>query len=178
MLSTTHPENNLKNCYLKTLLYESIIDESDMDFPLKNSSSYSLSRSSVNGLICLANITNELFLWNPTIRKHRKLHDFKPKVSNVFHFLYSFGYDEIHDDYKVVCIFINIGHHVSFITTFDLDDEKWIKVEQPCYFERDDIILLGNQWIIFFLNHFVCQKSSEFFVIFESTFMIYILEDN
>ncbi|KAG5606548.1 hypothetical protein H5410_028040 [Solanum commersonii] len=62
----------------------------------------------------LANITKELFQWNPTIRKHRKLPSFKPKVINVYFFLYGFGYDEIQDDYKVVCIFINIGHQCDF----------------------------------------------------------------
>ncbi|WMV30364.1 hypothetical protein MTR67_023749, partial [Solanum verrucosum] len=85
MLRTAHLENNLKNCSLKSLLYESIIDESDIDYPMKNSSRYSLSRSSINGLIWQPNITKELFLWNPTIRKHRKLLDLKPKMGNVFH---------------------------------------------------------------------------------------------
>lgn len=111
MLWTVHSKNNLKNCSLKPLLYESIIYESDMHYPMKNSSRYSLSRSSVYGLICLS---KKLFLWNPTIRKHRKVTDFKPKVSNVFHFLYVFGYDETRCDYKVACLVINIGHQRDF----------------------------------------------------------------
>ncbi|KAG5594850.1 hypothetical protein H5410_036082 [Solanum commersonii] len=59
-------------------------------------------------------MANKLFLWNPTIRKYKKLPDFKTKVGDVVYFLYDFEYDEIHDDYKVVSICTNIGRQHDF----------------------------------------------------------------
>lgn len=130
MLRTTHPENNLKVCSPKSLLYESVIEESNIDYPMKNSNRYSFPRGSINGLICLVNVANDVFLWNPTIRKCRKLPDFKTKVSDVGHFLYDFGYDEIHDDYKVVCVFTYISHHRYFqeIDTYSLKNDSWQRI--------------------------------------------------
>ncbi|XP_059284953.1 F-box/kelch-repeat protein At3g23880-like [Lycium ferocissimum] len=163
------------------------------DYPMKNTSiSFSI-KGSVNGLICLVNGTKKLFLWNPSSRKYKKLPDFKINPKNIDDFIYGFGYDEIHDDYKVVRInnsghlhdihdvdmyslkndswrridcpqsgvrlissgkFVNGKLHwassagLGFergwsITSFDLADEKWGKVERPCYRDRDGILMLG-----------------------------------
>ncbi|XP_059311868.1 F-box/kelch-repeat protein At3g23880-like [Lycium ferocissimum] len=113
----------------------------------------------------------DLCIWNPSIRKHRKLPNFTTNFRDCF--IYGFGYDKLHGDYKVVgCIFDNssldkvevkiysqksdswrsiqnlpnglkcfgsgLEHHC-----FDLTDEKWKKVEQPCYGEKDGVLVLG-----------------------------------
>jgi len=100
---------------------------------MKNSSRNSLVRGSVNELICLLNDSKELFLWNPTVRKFRKLPDFKTKVGDVVHFLYGFRYDEIHDDYKVVSICTNIGHQHDFqeVNIYSLKNDSWRRIYYP-----------------------------------------------
>ncbi|WMV48254.1 hypothetical protein MTR67_041639 [Solanum verrucosum] len=90
-----------KSCSLTSLFNESRVTEAKyLDYPTK---SYGL-EGSVNGLICLVNDDEELFLWNPSIRKYKKLPD--PKTSlppqGGPRRAYGFGYDEVHDDYKVV----------------------------------------------------------------------------
>ncbi|MCD7458883.1 hypothetical protein HAX54_039478 [Datura stramonium] len=193
MLRISQPEYNLKECPLKSLFYdEYVIEESNLeDYPMKNSSiSFSI-EGSVNGLICLATEEKELFLWNPSIRKYKRLPDFRTKFMNANCFTYGFGYDEIHSDYKIVRVFnlwkdfevniyslkndswrrIDCSHnvvgltnsgkfvngklhwatttHLGFkegwsITSFDLADEKWRKVERPYYGEEGDgILMLG-----------------------------------
>ncbi|KAL1816701.1 hypothetical protein ACET3Z_019275 [Daucus carota] len=59
--------------------------------------------NSCNGIICLANLVNHndlVYLWNPSIRKCRKLPD--PPRRRSFRFKIGFGYDSISADYKVV----------------------------------------------------------------------------
>lgn len=55
---------------------------------------------SVNGLICLCNYSRETFIWNPTIKKSKKV--LYPKLGTSFYNKYGFGYDESSDNYKVV----------------------------------------------------------------------------
>ncbi|XP_049406429.1 F-box/kelch-repeat protein At3g23880-like [Solanum stenotomum] len=99
-----------KSCSLTSLFNESRVTEAkDLDYPTK---SYGLERDrydvfivgSVNGLICLVNDDKELLLWNPSIRKYKKLP--YPKTSLPLQGdprrAYGFGYDEVHEDYKVV----------------------------------------------------------------------------
>ncbi|MCD7463921.1 hypothetical protein HAX54_051699 [Datura stramonium] len=49
-----------------------------------------------------------------SVRKYKKLPDFETKSSNDGHFIYGFGYDEIHDDYKIMRIFSNKGRLHDF----------------------------------------------------------------
>ncbi|XP_060176429.1 F-box/kelch-repeat protein At3g23880-like [Lycium barbarum] len=193
MLRIAQPEFNLKDCSLKSLLHdESVIEESDLDYPMKDSSISFLIEGSVNGLICLVRGAEELVLWNPSIKTYKKLPVLRSKMRDSYRSTYGFGYDEIHDDYKVVCIIsrlhdfkevnmyslknnswqkidcprngarlINSGEFVNgrlhwaatadlglergwSITSFDLANEKWRKVERPCYREeRDGVLVLG-----------------------------------
>ncbi|XP_027165924.1 F-box/kelch-repeat protein At3g23880-like [Coffea eugenioides] len=69
---------------------------------------------SCNGLVCIAmqdirfwpfdsdsTPDRRLFLWNPSIRKYWKL----PHFGNSGVAAYGFGYDELHDDYKLMAFF-------------------------------------------------------------------------
>ncbi|KAM3396183.1 F-box/kelch-repeat protein like [Capsicum galapagoense] len=184
MWRIAQPEFNLKEC--------PIMEETNLDYHMKNSGISCVIEGSVNGLIFLVNEAKELFLWNPALRKYKKLPDFRTKSKDDAHWTYGFGYDDIHDDYKVLCSFsitryprnfqeINIyslkdnswrtihcsrrvtrligpGKFVNgtlywatsidiksgwSITSFDLRNEKWKKVERPYCGEEDKFLVLG-----------------------------------
>ncbi|PHT43878.1 hypothetical protein CQW23_17903 [Capsicum baccatum] len=92
MLRIAQPELNLKEC--------PIMEETNLDYDMKKSGIDCVIEGSVNGLICLVNEAKELFLWNPAIRKYKKLPDFRTKWKDDGQCTYGFGYDYIHDDYK------------------------------------------------------------------------------
>lgn len=70
-----------------------------MDPP--NLSAFSV--SSVDGFLCLCNYELETYKWNQAIRKSKKIHDSPLRSSS--NTKLGFGYDESHDDFKV--LFIN-----------------------------------------------------------------------
>ncbi|CAN4090921.1 unnamed protein product [Withania somnifera] len=196
MLSFVQPEYNLKECNVGCLLYGDVTEAFDLDYPMKNPHKSVWIVGSVNGLICLAIEENDLFIWNPSIRKFKKLPDLRPMLRCGYYFMYGFGYDEVHDDYKVVGIFCIFGSGGSYnvevkiyglkrdfwrnvddfdggvllndsgkfvkgklhwattarlaeyngweIISIDLTDEKWGKVEQPCYEEGNFDFVLGG----------------------------------
>ncbi|XP_059305625.1 F-box/kelch-repeat protein At3g23880-like [Lycium ferocissimum] len=139
MFRLVEPEFNLKDCSLKSLLYDSVTRSFDLDYPMKpphkpveivgsvnNSIPTSVMGSgedrvdadltptlegrkveivgSVNGLICLAIDKEGWFLWNPSLRKFKKLSDSGTTFSGRHYAMHGFGYDELHNDYKVVGI--------------------------------------------------------------------------
>ncbi|KAM3222750.1 hypothetical protein P3L10_022020 [Capsicum annuum] len=161
MLRIAQPEVNLKE--------RPIMEETNLDYHMKNSGIACVIEGSVNGFICLVNEVMELMMVNA-----------------------GFGYDDIHDDYKVVCIFsitryrrnfqeiniyslkddswriihcsrgvtrlIGLGKFVNGklywatsidikngwgITSFNFSNEKWRKVERPYYGEEYKFLVLG-----------------------------------
>ncbi|XP_059436439.1 F-box protein CPR1-like [Corylus avellana] len=109
-----------------------------------------------NGLVCLhicpfccSNIEerniypNEIVIWNPLIRKYKKL-PFKPiEIPDDYVFKVAFGYDQINDDYKVVRILkpqphlarvAEVGHLV-----YSLRGNSWRRVEDK--WPRKDLYL-------------------------------------
>ncbi|MCD7454344.1 hypothetical protein HAX54_024356 [Datura stramonium] len=118
------------------------MDEPDLDYQMKSSGISFVIEGSINELVCLVNEAKELFLWNPTVRKYKKLPDFETKSSNDGHFIYGFGYDEIHDDYKVVRIFSIKGrlHDFQEVNMYSLMNNSWRKVH--CY--RNGTRLIGS----------------------------------
>ncbi|PHT39069.1 hypothetical protein CQW23_22642 [Capsicum baccatum] len=195
MLSFVQPEYNLKDCSLGSLLYGNVTEAFDLDYPMKHPHKSVWIVGSVNGLICLAIEENDLFIWNPSIRKFKKLPDSRPMLRCGYYFMYGFGYDKVYDDYKVVGIFCIFGSGGSYdvevkmyslksdswrnvydyqggvllndsgkfvkgklhwsttarcaqytgweIISIDLTDEKWGKVEQPCFEEGNLDFALG-----------------------------------
>ncbi|KAF3641457.1 hypothetical protein FXO38_21625 [Capsicum annuum] len=85
------PELNLVDC--------PIMEETNLDYHMKKSGIAYVIEGSVNGLICLVNEAKELFLWNPAIKKYKKLPDFRTKLKDDGQCTYSFGYDDIRYDY-------------------------------------------------------------------------------
>ena len=70
--------------------------------PLQHSQSIDIV-DTCNGLVCFINYNADetvLIIWNPLIRKYRKL-PFKPR-EELSHTSFGFGYDRVNDDYKVL----------------------------------------------------------------------------
>ncbi|MCD7453240.1 hypothetical protein HAX54_020280 [Datura stramonium] len=176
-----HPKYNLKDCSVSDLLYEGVTRAFDLDYPMKNPCNFVEIVGSVNGLICLAIEGKNLFIWNPSFRKFKKLPDFIAVVSMCdSYYMYGFGYDELDDDYKVVRGLRNLSYNNSCYIDFQIyslnsdpwrtvdhflseelriksADGKWGKVEKPCYGEGDSdfrplLGVLGSDLSVFYNN--------------------------
>ncbi|XP_059313387.1 F-box/kelch-repeat protein At3g23880-like isoform X1 [Lycium ferocissimum] len=106
-------DHGVKDCSLSALLYDSVTEALDLDYPGKNPNGYPCLVGSVNGLICLSislfHGLDDLFIWNPSIRRYKKLPNYRlnydEEEEEPGDFKFGFGYDELQDDYKVVGAF-------------------------------------------------------------------------
>ncbi|XP_059291388.1 F-box/kelch-repeat protein At3g23880-like [Lycium ferocissimum] len=120
-------KHNLKHCSVSSLFYESDIKALDLDYPIETSCNFVRIVGSVNGLICLRVEFNGLVLWNPSTRKFKKVanlmsirtYKYPVKVK------YGFGYDEVHDDYKVVSIFFDSNNRYVDAKIYSLMSDSW-----------------------------------------------------
>ncbi|XP_049406056.1 F-box/kelch-repeat protein At3g23880-like [Solanum stenotomum] len=118
------PENNLKDCSVNSLFYDNVTRAIDLDYPPKKSYQSIKVVGSVNGVICVAIEQKDLFMWNPSIRKLKKM----PSSRTGSFYMYGFGYDELHDDYKVVDITLNVGDDNSYYNVgkmYSLNNNSW-----------------------------------------------------
>ncbi|KAL3359982.1 hypothetical protein AABB24_016469 [Solanum stoloniferum] len=99
------PYCSLQDCSFSSLFSCSVTEAFDLDYPVKNCNKFLSIVGSVNGLICVAIEEKYLFIWNPSIRKCNKLPDSRASMNGNSCYMYGFGYDEIHDDYRVVAGF-------------------------------------------------------------------------
>ncbi|KAG5597773.1 hypothetical protein H5410_039005 [Solanum commersonii] len=72
ILSIAQPKFNLEDCF--------VMEETDLDYHMKNSGVSFVIEGFINGWVCLVNKENEIFLWNPTIRKYKKLPNFRTQL--------------------------------------------------------------------------------------------------
>ncbi|XP_060181960.1 F-box/kelch-repeat protein At3g23880-like [Lycium barbarum] len=134
VLSSAESSYKLKDCSLSSLFNDFVTELFDLDYPTKNTHQSVWVVGSINGLTCLANRSTDLFLWNPSIRKFKKLHDPSIRTSGC-HFdchasvKYGFGYDESCDDYKVVVVMFYICRYVSLhpvkVKIYSLKSDYW-----------------------------------------------------
>ncbi|KAK4706726.1 hypothetical protein R3W88_033690 [Solanum pinnatisectum] len=81
---------------------------------------------SINGLICLVDWSNNLFIWNPSIRKYKKLPDSKSNLIDAINFIYGFGYDKFREDYKIEACTYYHGHlHNVEVQIYSLKSDSW-----------------------------------------------------
>ncbi|KAK4348639.1 hypothetical protein RND71_031394 [Anisodus tanguticus] len=122
-----HQDNNLKVCSIRSIFYEndeSVDDVSDFYYPKKCPFEVV---GSFKGLICLMNGPEKFLLWNPSIRKFREVTTFTDGPMCGGHHMYGFGYDELHDDYKIVRIFYaKKGGYCCDIYSFNSDSCRGI----------------------------------------------------
>ncbi|PHT51659.1 hypothetical protein CQW23_06121 [Capsicum baccatum] len=149
MLGVDPPENNLKDYSVSSLLYDHVTEAIDLHCPMKKSYQLIKLANSINNLIFLDIGKKDLFLWNPSIWKVKKL----PSSKANFFYRYGFEYNEFHDDYKVVDITQNVrmivngklywaittklfGYYNDWnIIVVDLVDGTWEEMEKPGYGE-------------------------------------------
>ena len=94
---------------------------------------------SCNGLLCLANLDNVIYLWNPSIRKFKRLPDTcLRKLKSV---RLGFAYDSENDDYKVVRI-SSVPFFAREIEVYTLSSDSWRRVEISL---KNSIILYPNE---------------------------------
>nr|ABO92990.1 F-box domain-containing protein [Solanum tuberosum] len=125
---------NLQFCHLPPLFNKRQVTDEEliqMDPP-----KLSFFVGSVNGLICLCNHELETYIWNPTIRKLKKIHDSPLRSSS--NTKLGFGYDESRDDYKVVFInysslcyydsMCNVSNPKIVVYIYSLRTDSWTTV--------------------------------------------------
>ncbi|KAG5581767.1 hypothetical protein H5410_052394, partial [Solanum commersonii] len=145
------------------LMLGPVIELSDLNYPMKDKCKEGFSVGSINGLICVVHglrLPIHLFLWNPSIRKYKKLPNSRHKFRYDDH-IYGFGYDVVDIfvfmEFRLILTSKYIGklHWITSaiydnvrkrrgITSFSLADENWGKVEKPCYGGRSSFSELGG----------------------------------
>ncbi|PON77304.1 Galactose oxidase/kelch, beta-propeller [Parasponia andersonii] len=103
---------------------------------------YVVVTGSQNGVICLAYMSNRRFyLWNPSIRKIRKLPPSPPPTTRCLFMYGGFGYDALTDDFKVVylegCtqgIYVNYFKGGNLVGVYSLRSDSWKTLEMPDLF--------------------------------------------
>ncbi|MCD7456592.1 hypothetical protein HAX54_032311 [Datura stramonium] len=133
MLSFDRPKYNLKECSLSSSVSGLFTEAYDLYFPLKNQSKIIwVVVGSINGLVCFSDPENNLFLWNPSTREYKKLPNFGTDLRYADHSRYGFGYDELHDDYKVVgFIYCSRNWSLNEVKIYSLKDDSWRSVHPP-----------------------------------------------
>jgi F-box interacting protein len=110
--------------------------------PFHNPDGFSKIIDCCNGLVCIRTCGGETVIWNPSIRKYKKLPSVPtvgdPGLRSNFAFgedNFAFGYDSINDDYKVLRISVEV--HV-----YSLKAHSWRRVEGKSPY-RESRISLG-----------------------------------
>ncbi|PHT39264.1 hypothetical protein CQW23_22837 [Capsicum baccatum] len=123
------PRKYIKDCSVSSLLYDHVTRAIDLDFPLNKSNESSIKAvGSANGLICVVISYSDLFLWNPSIRKFKKLPS--PRIG--FLYMYRFGYELNDDYYKVVCLTQKVyddDSHYNVGKIYSLKNNSWKRLD-------------------------------------------------
>lgn len=155
----------LRECSFSSLFCNPVIELSDFNYPMKVEYDEGFSPvGSINGLICLVHgyhSPKHLFLWNPSIRKYKKFSNSRPK----FRYdacMYGFGYDELHDDYKIVGIFCIYGRslHIDF-KIYSLKGDSWRMIPYShggmCFSRRSVFVNGKLHWTTHSFDQSVCK---------------------
>ncbi|KAF3630484.1 putative 60S ribosomal protein L13a-4-like [Capsicum annuum] len=99
----------------------------DLDYPVKQPKRIVRVLGSVNGFNFYRIWFNSLVLWNPSTGKYKQLPDLMPTqmVTTGYCFNYGFGYDEVHNDYKIVALFREISKHCVDAKIYSLKSDSW-----------------------------------------------------
>lgn len=139
---------------------DALSDAVSLAHPLMCYSNQILILGSINGLICISNVAEDIALWNPSIRRHKVL-PFLPieriGSSILGTRVFGFGYDPVNEDYKLVRIsqFINLGSEgfVSKVKVYSLRANEWRDSEDMpfvlCYTRKNGTFASGAlHWVV------------------------------
>ncbi|KAL3506372.1 hypothetical protein ACH5RR_031754 [Cinchona calisaya] len=124
---------HLKQCSLQSALDAPSVNEViGIDFSVNGRYALVWVVGCFDGLVCIASVRNGLFLWNPSIRKSKKLPDMNVKYNSGRSILFGFGYDKLNDDYKVVgifCVFSGAAVSKTLVEVYSLKTDSWKRIE-------------------------------------------------
>ncbi|KAF5474932.1 hypothetical protein F2P56_006784 [Juglans regia] len=118
---------------------------------------------SCNGLLCIANVAEDIALWNPFLRKHKVLPFLSTERNKNYGSgllgarAYGFGYDPVHEDHKLVSIsqFIDFDNEVfiSKVKVYSLrENELRDSEDMPyalCYTGKNGTLTSGClHWVV------------------------------
>ncbi|XP_047321614.1 F-box/kelch-repeat protein At3g23880-like [Impatiens glandulifera] len=129
IMSSVRPHFDVKSCSLSSVLHgESPISIHALDYPMKHPHRSVWIVGSVNGLVCIAIDEADVFLWNPSTRKSKRLPHSGVRKRRGQYTIYGFGYDESSFEYKVVVIYCVVGNQGSYETEvkiYGLKSDSW-----------------------------------------------------
>ncbi|KAM3396572.1 hypothetical protein P3S68_000084 [Capsicum galapagoense] len=125
-----------RDVHVASLFNNSVTEAVDLGYPVEDDSFQLRIEGCCNGLLLLSahESIKYLVLWNPTIRKHKNLPEFRPRRKGSYYRpVYGFGYDEVHHDYKVmgICYHYNANDSVDDveIKVYSLRSDSWISID-------------------------------------------------
>ncbi|CAI9091170.1 OLC1v1026124C1 [Oldenlandia corymbosa var. corymbosa] len=131
LIFTVLPPNtsaHLKRC--SAAISTGILEVTDIDYPMKSPDKSFWTVGACNGLVCVTVDEKYLFLWNPCTKKFKNLPDIDVELKHGFYMMYGFGYDELHDDYKVVrifCSFVGVAFETE-VNLYSLKNNSWSRI--------------------------------------------------
>ncbi|CAL5344395.1 unnamed protein product [Camellia sinensis] len=139
----SHVNLILNDCSLSSVNFDSLDNATKLKPPLKWTDFGIEVLGSCNGLICLYNGEEDVCIWNPSTRKHRKLSVNNPYKSPFFftsyqNIIYGFGYDFVTDDYKLMRTTQFQGKNwdlfESEVRVYSLKSNSWRRIQDFPYY--------------------------------------------
>ncbi|KAI3469945.1 hypothetical protein Pfo_026608, partial [Paulownia fortunei] len=131
---SAHPCNHFREFSLRFLLHEAEVDSITLDYTVAYPDIPMRIVGSCHGVVCVALDEENLFLWNPSIRKYKRLPCLHIRPGYGCYMKDGFGYEEFNDDYKVVAIFYCIFHGGPYkVQIFSLKTNDWRRIEDFKY---------------------------------------------
>ncbi|XP_030967187.1 F-box/kelch-repeat protein At3g06240-like [Quercus lobata] len=98
----------------------------DIEVPFDLPSGLSKIVGSCNGLLCLATSTNVIYLWNPSVRKFKRLPDSGLRITGFVKL--GFAYHSENNDYKVLKILSYPWIGLNLTQVYSLSSDSWRRV--------------------------------------------------
>ncbi|XP_030934675.1 F-box/kelch-repeat protein At3g23880-like isoform X1 [Quercus lobata] len=128
---------------------------SEVRFPFTFQSKYSDLVGSCNGILCITDFvtskSKDVYLWNPSIRKFKRLPLTCLNQTQVLNAAHGFGYDSLNNDYKVVRISWNRTKWIPppEVEVYSLSSDSWKRVVLEISW-RPNVISYGLNGILAF----------------------------
>ncbi|XP_027119000.1 F-box/kelch-repeat protein At3g23880-like [Coffea arabica] len=133
LLAPIDAPTELYTCSLYSVLYQrSPVSAEKVQLPLQSKYPRLSFVGCCNGLVCLSEGSHDLILFNPSTRKSNVLPNSGIDVGKFKHMTYGFGYDEVHDDYKVVAIGYSCPYGMNcqtIVNVYSLRTNSWRNIQ-------------------------------------------------